>query len=172
MQQAKPDYAAASAAFAKALSDSKLDVRDESLINLGWCQFMQAREADGDEPAQRKLLTQARETFADYIKSYPQGATIDQALFFTGEIEYSLGNPKKAIEYHDQLIKAKSLVNSKWRPDAEYAVGVALEQLKQDEHAREYYENFLKEYPENKLRDKVSLRLADVLLRTGKPGEA
>ncbi|MGN6136032.1 MAG: tetratricopeptide repeat protein [Aureliella sp.] len=172
MQQAKPDYAAAAAAFAKALTDSRLDVRDESLINLGWCQFMQARQAEGDEATQRKLLSQARETFADYIKAYPQGATIDQALFFTGEIEYSLGNAKRAIEYHQQLLKAKSLANSKWRPDAQYAVGVALEQTKQDDQARQYYEDFLKEFPENKLRDKVTLRLADVLLRTGKPTEA
>ena len=172
MQQAQPDYQAAAASFAKALADSNLDVRDESLINLGWCQFMQARAAEDDAAQQRKLFAQARETFSDYIKEYPQGATIDQALFFAGEIEYSLGNPKKAIEAHDQLLKAKALANSKWRPDAQYAVGVAHEQLKEDARAQEVYETFLKEHPENKLRSKVTLRLADILLRTGKPAEA
>ncbi|MGN6546529.1 MAG: tetratricopeptide repeat protein, partial [Aureliella sp.] len=89
MQQAKPDYAAASTAFARALSDPKLDVRDESLINLGWCQFMQARskpESSNPEngPEARKLLEQARETLTDYIKTYPQGGSIDKALFFSG----------------------------------------------------------------------------------------
>lgn len=172
MQQAKPDYSAAATSFAKAMGDAKLDVRDESLINLGWCEFMLAREAAADSPDQRKLLKQALDTFAEYIKSYPQGATIDQALFFSGEIEFSLGNAKKAVEYHEQLIKAKQLANSKWRPDAQVAVGVALEELKQDEAAREIYQNFLKEVPENKLRGKVTLRLADLLLRTGKPAEA
>lgn len=172
MQQAKPDYEAATAAFAKALSDSKLDVREESLINLGWCQYMQARNSETDAAAQRKLYQQSRDTLNDYVKSYSQGGSIDQALFFSGEIEYSLGNVKRATELYEQLTKAKSLANSGWRPDAQYALGVAQEELKQDEQARETYQTFLAEHSDHRLRSKVTLRLADILLRTGSPIEA
>lgn len=172
MQQGKPDYAAASEAFARALADPKLDVRDESLINLGWCQFMQARSQPENEAQARKLYEQSRETLTDYIKSHPQGGSIDQALFFSGEIEYALGNPKRAIQYYEQLTDSKFLINSSWRPDAQYALGVAFEQLKQDEKARGAYEKFLKENADHRLIGKVTLRLADVWLRMGNAVEA
>jgi TolA-binding protein len=172
MQQSKPDYAAASAAFARALSDAKLDVRDESLINLGWCQFMQARSQVDNQAEARKLYEQARETLSEYIKTYAQGGSIDQALFFSGEIEYALGNPQKAIEFYEHLIDSKALVNSSWRSDAEYALGVALEQLKQDDRAGADYERFMKEHANHRLVGKVTLRLADLWLRTGKAAEA
>ncbi len=171
MQNEKPDYEAASQAFARALTDAKLDVRDESLINLGWCQFMQARNAEGDA-AQRKLYEQARQTLTDYVKTYPQGNSVDQALFFSGEIEYSLGNPKKAAQFYEQLIKSKSLSDSSWKADAQYALGVAQEQLKQDAEARQTYSAFLKDNPDHRLRGKVALRLADVMLRDGAASEA
>ncbi len=172
MQQAKPNYAAASEAFAQALADQKLEIRDESLINLGWCQFMQARSTEADPAAQKKLYQQSRETLTDYVKSYPQGSSVDQALFFSGEIEYSLGNSKQAIDLYEQLIKNKSLASSSWKSDAQYALGVAYEQLKQDAQARTVYEAFLNDNREHRLRSKVALRLADILLRTGAPAEA
>lgn len=172
MQQAKPDYAAASQAFAQALGDQKLEIRDESLINLGWCQFMQARGQEADPAAQKKLYQQARETLTDYVKNFPQGSSVDQALFFSGEIEYSLGNSKQAIDLYEQLIKNKSLANSSWKADAQYALGVAHEQVKQDPQARAIYETFLNDNKEHRLRSKVSLRLADILLRSGAPAEA
>ncbi len=172
MQQAKPNYAAASEAFAVAYADDKLDIRDESLINLGWCQFMQARAAEGDAAAQKKLYQQSRESLSEYIKNYPQGSSVDQALFFSGEIEYSIGRSKQAIDLYEQLIKSKSLATSTWKSDAQYALGVAYEQLKQDAQARALYEDFLKENREHRLRNKVALRLADILLRTGEPAEA
>ena len=172
MQQAKPDYAAASEAFAQALADANLDIRDESLINLGWCQFMQARATEADPAAQKKLYQQSRETLTDYVKTFPQGSSVDQALFFSGEIEYSLGNAKQAIELYEQLIKNKALATSSWRADAQYALGVAHEQLKQDPQAKAIYESFLNDNREHRLRSKVALRLADVLLRSGAPAEA
>lgn len=172
MQQAKPDYAAASEAFAQALSDQKLEIRDESLINLGWCQFMQARGSESDPAAQKKLYQQSRETLTDYVKNFPQGSSVDQALFFSGEIEYSLGNSKQAIDLYEQLIKNKALASSSWKADAQYALGVAHEQMKQDTQAKALYEAFLNDNKEHRLRSKVSLRLADILLRTGAPAEA
>ncbi|MCC6510128.1 MAG: tetratricopeptide repeat protein, partial [Pirellulaceae bacterium] len=172
MQQAKPDYAAASAAFAKALTDAKLDIRDESLINLGWCQFMEARANEGDQARQKKQFQQARETLTDYVKNFPQGGSVDQALFFSGEIEYSLGNAQQAVNLYEQLIKAKPLAGSSWRADAQYALGVAYEQLKQDALARQTYETFLAEHKDSPLHGKVSLRLADVLLRSGAAAES
>ncbi len=172
MQQAKPNYGAAADAFARALSDKKLDIRDESLINLGWCQFMQGRASEQDGKAQEKLFAQARSTLSDYIKEYPQGSSVDQALFFTGEIEYSLGNSKKAIEYYEQLLKAKSLANSSWRADATYALGVSQEQLKQLAEAKATYEKFLADNPSHRLSSKVSVRLADLLLRENNAAEA
>ena len=39
MQLEKPDYESAEKAFAEALKDAKLDVREESLLQLNWCLF-------------------------------------------------------------------------------------------------------------------------------------
>ncbi len=169
MQQAKPDYAAASEAFAQALADEKLEIRDESLINLGGASSCKVGPRRRCRCSKETLPTSAR-TLTDYVKSYPQGSSVDQALFFSAEIEYSLGNSKQAIDLYDQLIKNKALANSSWRADAQYALGVAYEQLKQDSQARTIYEAFLADNREHRLRSKVALRLADVLLRSGAPG--
>ncbi|MFO1066193.1 MAG: tetratricopeptide repeat protein [Pirellulales bacterium] len=172
MQLEQPDYVKAAEAFSRALADKELEVREETLVNLGWCQFMQARAAEVGSPAQRKALEQAGDTLAESLKAYPQGGYVDQALFYMGEIQFALNHPDRAVEYYDQLVKAKTLSKSSLRPDAQYAMGVAYEQLKRDTDAQAAYDAFLQQYPQHRLVGEIKLRSAEIMLRQGKAAQA
>lgn len=172
MQLEKPDYQAAIGAFSAALQDTKLEVREESLLNLGWCTFTLARNATPESEEQVKLLRDSREHLTRFLSTYRDGNYVDQALFYLGEIEYSLAARDKAIGYYEQLLRNKSLLSSSLRPDARYALGVALEEQKEDARAKEAFETFLKDHANHRLTHEVRLRLADIFLRENKPADA
>jgi cellulose synthase operon protein C len=172
MQLETPDYAKAAEAFTQSLGDKKLEEREETLVYLGWCQLMMAREASAEGPQQRMALEQARMTLTEFLKSYPQGNHLDQALFYLGEIEFALGRPERAVEHYDQLLKSKSLTRSSLRADALYALGVAYEQMQDAAQAQTAYSSFLQQFPQHRLVYEVRLRMAELLLRSGKAAEA
>lgn len=171
-QLEQPDYAAASQAFSEALKDEKLEVREESLINLSWCLFSQARAAQPDSPEFKKGLEDARQRLNEFLKSYSDGSYTDQALFYLGEIEYSLGAIDKSIPYYKKLLDTPSMKKSNLRPGAMYAIAVAYEEDKQDLQATKNFQQFLKDFPEHQLASEVKVRLADLLIKQGKPADA
>ncbi len=171
-QLEQPDYAAASRAFDEALKDEELEVREESLINLSWCLFSQARAAQPDSAEQRKGLEAARLRLNEFLKSYSDGSYTDQALFYLGEIEYTLGSIDKSIPYYKKLLDTPSMKKSSLRPGAMYAIAVAYEEAKQDTQATKNFQQFLADFPEHQLASEVSVRLADLLIKQGKPAEA
>ena len=172
MQSEKPDYQAAIDAFTSAMADPKMEVREEALINLGWCYFTQGRSASQGSDKQLEMFAKARENLQAFLKTYGDGSYADQALFYLGEIEYTIGSKTKSIAYYEQLLRSKSLSNSSLRPDTQYALGVAHEENKDDQRALEIYDAYLKEHPKHRLVAEVSMRKADILLRTGQPAEA
>ncbi len=105
-QTKEPDYSDAIAAFKKALSGTSRELREETLINLSWCQINQAREAEPGSREQRDGLREAQQGFTDYLSNFGGGDFVDQALFYLGEIEYTLGNPRRAIGYYKKLLDA------------------------------------------------------------------
>lgn len=167
-----PDYTAATQAFEKALEDKNLEVREESLINLSWCLFSSAREQSAGSDEQRTGLEKAKTRLSEFLKSYGEGSYLDQALFYMGEIEYSLGNAERSIPYYKKLLDTPSLKKSSLRPGALYAIAVAYEEKQQESQALRYFRQFLDEYPEHRLISEVSVRLADLYLKQGKHPEA
>ena len=171
-QLEEPNYAEAATAFTHALKDAALEVREESMINLAWCLFSQGRAAKPGSPEYRQGLEQARDRLSEFLKSYSTGSYLDQAYFYLGEIEYSLGDIDKSIPYYQKLLDTPALQKSNLRPGALYALAVAHEEAKQDEKAAKRYQQFLTEYPQNTLANEVSVRLSDILLKQGKTDEA
>ncbi len=172
MQTEKPDYQSAIAAFTAALADPNLEVREDSLINVGWCYFTIGRTAASGSDQQREALTKSRDNLLSFLKAYGDGSYVDQALFYLGEIEYTIGSKSKSIEYYEQLLGHKSLSNSSLRPDTQYALGVALEESKNDDRALEIFDTFLREHKNHRLVNEITLRKADILLRASKAAEA
>ena len=168
----EPNYAKAATVFAEALKDETLEVREESLINLAWCLFSNGRAAKPGSPENRQGLEQARERLIEFLKSYSTGSYVDQAFFYLGEIEYSLGDIDKSIPYYQRLLDTPALQKSSLRPGALYAIAVAFEEAKQDENAIKRFRQFLSEYPKNALAGEVSVRMSDILLKQGKTDEA
>ncbi len=160
-----PQYDEAIVAFDAAVADKELEVREESLFNLGWCLYVQGR--DGEESKRPLLLRKSREIFQTYLKSYGDGSVADRALFYAAECEYLLGEKDKAADMYKQLVNNRSFAKSAIRPDAVYAMGVNYEELKKDPLAKDAFDEFLKNYSDNKLASDVRLRRAEIALREG-----
>ncbi len=171
-QLEEPDYAAAIGAFGEALEDKQLEVREESLINLSWCLFSTARAAKAGSPEQRDGLVEARERLTEFLKNHAESSYTDQAYFYLGEIEYTLGDAAKSIPYYKRLLDNAAMKKSSLRPGALYAIAVAYEEGKQDADATKRFRQFLDEFPEHELASEVTVRLADLQLKQGNAQQA
>jgi cellulose synthase operon protein C len=172
MQLEQPDFESAEKAFSEALKDSKLDIREESLVQLSWCILSRARAEEAGSKKQTSMLQSARERLTEFLKLYGDGAYADQARFYLGEVEYSLGARDKAIGHYEAMLKSKAAAKSSLRPDAQYALGVAFEEGQQMPAAAAIYREFLAEHKEHRLRNEVQMRLSDALIAQQKFDEA
>lgn len=169
MQRENPDYLAAAKAFADALEDEQYDLREESLINRGWCLYAAA----GDGPERNKeLLKESFETFAKLRDESPGSRFLDRALFYSGEISYELDQPQQAISFYDKLLESRTAEDSPLRCDALYARGVAQEDIQRFDDAVASYRDLLERCPDDELTGDVHLRLGDLMIRRGQYGEA
>ncbi len=170
LQLANPEFEKAIQSFQAALKDPALDVREESLINLGWALFSVGRSAQ--DKVRTESLSKARQVFKQYSADFADGVYGDRALFYSAECEYLLGHGEDAAKLYRQFINAKPFAKSPFRPDALYAMGVNYEELKQSKLAREAYDEFMANFSEHRLAGEVSLRKAEFLIADNKPAEA
>ncbi|MFN7730811.1 MAG: tetratricopeptide repeat protein [Pirellula sp.] len=168
-EQETPDYPAAIASFRKALEDSKLKEREESMINLGWCLY-QLGTVDGE--ANRDRLSESSKVLEAYLAKYPDSNAADKAIFYAGEAQARLGNIDRAIAFYKQLAESKPLAQSPIRPDAMFALGFSYEEAKQPKLASEAYEAFVGAFPKHPLVADAQVRLAEIALQSNKPDAA
>ncbi len=161
MQQSQPDYVAASGAFEQALKKKQYDLREESLANHGWCLYASSGEG---EQRDQKRLARAIEVYETLRREKPKSRFLDRALFYSGEAAYGLGQPKRAVEFYDQLISMPSLKNSTLQCDALYARGVSYEELDQFDKAFASYQQLLDSCDRRELVTDVHLRSGDLLI--------
>jgi cellulose synthase operon protein C len=169
MQQATPDYPAAIGAFEKAVKDAKSELREESLVNLGWCQYAAAGEGEQQDKAR---LQSAMETFRTLLKEKPASKFADRALFYGGEAAYALGNAKDAIAFYDKLIAMESAKDSPLRCATFYARGVALEDLQKLDDAVVSYRQLIDGCKDDRLLVDARVRVGDVYIQQKKFAEA
>ena len=158
MQQAQPDYIAAAKAFERAVGDSKSDLREESLVNLGWCQFAAAGDGETRDEARLKA---ALDAFKVLIREKPTSKYVDRALFYGGEAAYALGDVKEAVVFYDRLLGLDSGKESPLRCDALYARGIALEDMKRYDDAMASYRQLLEGCKDGELAIDAKIRLGD-----------
>jgi TolA-binding protein len=169
MQQAEPDYSAAAKAFERAIADAKSDLREESLVNLGWCHFAAAGDGETRDPGR---LTSALNAFKTLIKEKPTSKYIDRALFYGGEAAYALGDAKEAVDFYDKLLALDASKESPLRCDALYARGIALEDLKRFDSAMASYRQLLEGCKDGDLALDAKVRLGDASILQKKYDEA
>ncbi len=169
MQQEQPDYVAAAEAFATALKDKEYDLREESLVNRGWCLYASAGEG---QQRDAKRLQASLDTFAQLRKEHPKSSYLDRALFYGGEAAYGLSKPKESIQFYDELLNLASAKDSPLRCDAFYARGVAYEDLKDYDKAIASYRQLLDQCAKGNLVTDVHLRMGDMLIMQQKYADA
>jgi TolA-binding protein len=172
LRRKEPDYQRAVESFRQALKDPKLELREESLINLAWALLSQARTRQGKSETQKQELAEARSRLVEFLKGYSDGAYTDQAIFYLGEIEHLLGNHRRAIEQYKNFLDNRNLAKSSLRPDALYALAVTYQEQQQSAEAQRRFEEFVSEYEQHPLAGEVRLRWSEVLTGAGKPSEA
>lgn len=162
MQQPEPDYVAAATAFERATKDVRSDVREESLVNLGWCQFAAAGEGESRDP---KRLEASLDAFGTLIREKPTSRYLDRALFYSGEAAYSLGKAEQAIEFYDRLLAIESAQESPLRWEAVYSRGLALEDVGRLDDATAAYRQVLEGCQDAPLLVDAKIRMGDTSIQ-------
>ncbi len=161
MQQAKPDYPAACDAFRLSVKDAASDLREESLVNLGWCEFA---AAGSGEKQDKDRLQKSLDAFAILLKERPTSKFADRALFYGGEAAYGLGDAKRAIDFYDRLISLDAAKDSPLRCDTYYARGVALEDVQRYDDAVKSYQQLISSCASSQTLLDAQVRMGDVLI--------
>ena len=161
MQQENPDYVAAANAFRKVLADTEYDLREESLVNHGWCLYASSGDGPKRDP---KPLREALKTFSILNKEFPKSKFIDRAIFYSAEAAYGLGETNEAIKFYDRLLALPNVSDSPLRCDALYARGVAYEDLDQIDKAISSFQQLLSSCDRADLITDVHLRMGDAAI--------
>lgn len=164
MQKDPPDYEAASNSFARALNRADYELREESLVNYGWCLYASAGEGE-QKDSQR--LRKTIETFGLLVKEFPDSQFLDRAYFYGGEAAYGLGQTEKAIEFYNRLLSMPKAAESPLHCDALYARGVAFEELQRTDQAVSSYKQLLASCERDELANDVRLRIGDLMILNG-----
>ena len=137
----------------------EFELREDTYLNLGWCQYSLAVAGE------REQYAQAVETFTKLQSANPDGKYVDQSLFFQAESLYALDKKKEAALAYGKLVTAHP--ESKLRCDALYAVGVTLEEMGQWQQAAKAYDMFLADCAKSDLMTEVRMRKAETILQQG-----
>lgn len=172
MESEVPNYQEAIKAFEISVKDPKSELRQETIVNLGFSNYALARESEGNAAEQLPYFKRCRDVMAALLKQYPESDFTDQACFYAGEAEYAMGARDQAVTWYKKLLSTAELKASPFRSDAYYSMGVCYEELKQPGVAVETYDQLLKEFPAYRLVDEVKLRKADLLVQLQKIPEA
>ena len=140
-------------------SSGGFDRREDAMLNLGWVTYKLGMQ---DQP---QLFEEARKVFDDLLKDYPNGKHRDQTLFLRGESIYLGGDRASAVKAYQRLVEQSP--DSQLLPNTFYALGVAYEELGQQEAASRAYDEFLQRFSDHALVTEVRMRKAETQLQSG-----
>src|SRR6185369_15250228 len=94
------NYGAGAAAFeAVAAKYPKFELLEETLFDLGTCQYAVARSG------QAKLYDEAAKSFAAFLEQFPASKHAAEAMFYRGEALYAAGQKVEATKAYETLVK-------------------------------------------------------------------
>ena len=99
----------------------------------------------------------AADLFTEVIKTYPQNALADNAVYWLGECHYSMGDYKKAILVFQSL--TLKYPKSEKVPDAILKLGYSYLSLDDSNRAHHYLKKVITNYPFSPAADKAQLKL-------------
>ncbi len=157
LKSGKPE--AAEAALDQVVAQyPKFELLEQTLLYQGIAQYNQAQAGAAERYAD------AAKTFAALVEKYPQGKQTAQALYYEGECLYAQGDKEGAAKLYARVVN--DFPQSANLPDAQYALGVALEESGKPAVA------FLKKSADHPLAHEVSLRYGETLFASGNFVEA
>ncbi len=156
--------------FASLLKDEpRFELREEALLNLGWCQLRLA-ESMTDPEAKRKTAEAATGTLGTLLKDFPRGRYVDQGLYFHGEASLLLGQYRQAAELLGRVVA--EFPESSVIPDAMVALSMAQRGQAQWPTALETLETFLNRFQEHPLSTDALFGKAECLMQLNRWDEA
>lgn len=174
MQRDEPDLEAAIVALRRAAEHRQSELRQESLVNLGWCLLATAADdpAADEQQRQTERLEEALETFRTLLKEAPRSKYADRALFYGGEAAYALGNAESALKFYDSLLGLDSAQDSPLRCDAHYARGIVMEELDRPAEAINSFRRLVEDCHQSPLVADALIRLGDASIALEKYDDA
>lgn len=140
----------------------KFALGEDTLLHLGGAYFSIAQKGG---PKSESATASAGKAFNTIVETYPTGNYIDQALYFSGEAYYQLGESQKALKAYSEFVNKHP--KSKLRASGLYALGVTYQESESYEQAEKVYTTFLNEFPSNQLANEIRLRKGETFLFRG-----
>jgi outer membrane protein assembly factor BamD len=162
------DYPLAVTEFNKLLSSFPTSLlSDDAAFMVAFCDFKMSARAELDQERTSKAL----EELKSFLDDYPESARTKEAQDLLTECRSKLA--KKAYEsgrlyfkrrqYEAALIYLQDVMNeyhdTKWAAPAQFHVAEAYFKQKKFDQAKEEYQKFLENFPEDKLAGKAKARL-------------
>jgi TolA-binding protein len=112
---------------------------------------------------------EARNQFAELIKTYPKSQYRSEAMFQRGQFEIEQGNYQAAVDAFTQLIREGA--NSKFLPYAFIRRGASSFNLKQYDKTITDYQAVIQQFPNHPAAQEALLPLQEALNMAGRSGE-
>jgi outer membrane protein assembly factor BamD len=162
------DYPSAVTEFNKLLSSFPTSLlSDDAAFMVAFCDFKMSARAELDQ----ERTSRALEELKSFLDDYPESERTKEAQDLLTECRSKLA--KKAYEngrlyfkmrqYEAALIYLNDIINeyhdTKWAPPAQFHIAEAYFKQKKFDQAKEEYQKFLENFPEDKLAGKAKARL-------------
>ncbi len=141
-----------------------IDELEESYVNLGWCHYVVGSQGKPER------LEQAAKVFDRYLKKFPGGRLLDQALFYEAESLQQLGRAAESLPLYESLIVDHP--QSSLRSTALFALGNAQLETRQFAAAKSTFDQFLEEFENDGSAPDVVMRKAQACLQSSEYEEA
>jgi outer membrane protein assembly factor BamD len=162
------DYPLAQVEFNKLLSRFPTSqLSDDAAFMVASCDFKMSARAELDQERTSKAL----EELKNFLDDYPESDRANEAQNLLNECHSKLAKKAydsgrlyfKMKQYEAALIYLKDLINeyhdTKWAAPAQFYIAEAYFKQKKYDQAKEEYQKFLENFPEDKLTRKVKGRL-------------
>ncbi|GIW90840.1 MAG: hypothetical protein KatS3mg109_1272 [Pirellulaceae bacterium] len=145
------------------------ELRQEALLNLGWCRFREAETA-ADPETRRKSAQAAVGTFKKLLTDFPEGRYTDQVYFFLGESHQLLNQWSEAEKVYRRLLDEHP--DSPLVADTLYGLAQTHRSQGHWPQALEVLESFLGKFADHELKTEVLFAKAECLVQLGRLEEA
>ncbi len=146
-------------------------LRPTALFRRAESLYQHALQVDQSDEVQSKVfLVESRSIFEQFIEENPDRSRLYEALLRLGEVSYKVGDPKKALDALNQVIRETK--DSSLMEAALFYAARSHERYKELEKAEARYRQLRSTFPKGKYTGISTYLLAEVLENQGHPDDA